>query len=70
MNKLKDTRVMLCNTLREIAIEKSITQCELSQKTGLTQCNISRILSGKYSPTIDSILKICSALNVTILIKK
>ena len=48
--------------LKKAREEKGITQKELSEKTGLTQSNISNIEKGVSKPTIDSLKKIADAL--------
>lgn len=67
-NKLnpESTRKSLLQSISETAKEKGITQEMLSEKTGFCQSNISRILAGKYPPTLDSFLKLCEAVGVKI----
>ncbi len=45
-------------------LEKSLTQIELVQRTGIPQSNISNIEKGKQDLTVSTLLKICHALEV------
>lgn len=47
----------------------NITQKQLSKKTGISQCDISRIEGGVANPTIDTIAKILEAMNLEIKIQ-
>ena len=55
---------MLCRYLGDKAKEKGISEVELSQITGFTENNISRMLSGKYSPSLDNFLRLAEAVGV------
>ena len=47
-------------------IETNLTQKELAQKTGIRQSNISRIETGKSSPTIATLQQIASGVGKTL----
>lgn len=38
----------------------------LANKAGLAQSTLSYIISGKNSPTVDTIIKVCAAFNITV----
>lgn len=38
----------------------------LAEKAGLTQANLSNIVNGKASPSLDTLVKIAAALNVPV----
>ncbi|MFR0679050.1 helix-turn-helix domain-containing protein [Dysgonomonas mossii] len=38
----------------------------LAEKAGLTQANLSNIVNGKASPSLDTLIKIATALNVPV----
>ena len=57
-------RLMLCKYLAQVAREKGITQEMISEKTGFTQPNVSRMLQGKYSPSLDNFMKIAESVGV------
>ena len=40
-------------------------QSDLAEKSGLTQAAISQLLSGKREPSLETLLKICTALKTT-----
>ena len=50
--------------IKELLTEKRITSKTLSQRTGITEMGISNMITGKSSPTAESIMKIASALGV------
>jgi|LakMenEpi03Aug12_release.lakeMendotaPanAssembly.Ray.scaffolds.fasta_scaffold3284093_1 transcriptional regulator with XRE-family HTH domain len=68
IDKIQIARKMLLDYLKEQIALKGITQDQLSQITGFTQSNISRMLSSKYSPSLDNFLKLCEAANVYVFI--
>ena len=57
----------ILNEIRESIIEirksANISQKELSQKTGITQANISKIENGRYIPSIPVLKRIADGLN-------
>jgi len=57
-------RQMLVEFVKQTAIDRGVTQSKIAQRTGLKQSNIARVLSGKYSPTLDTFLKIAGALDL------
>lgn len=59
-------RKMLIEFVKQSAIERGITQAEIAALTGLKQSNIARVLSSRYSPTLDTFLKIAGALDLHI----
>ncbi|HOI86144.1 MAG TPA: helix-turn-helix transcriptional regulator [Acholeplasmataceae bacterium] len=52
--------------LREVRGKKGVTQADLSEKTGITQQQISRYETGSRVPTIDAAARIAEALSVTL----
>ncbi|HAN19600.1 MAG: hypothetical protein A2X13_14830 [Bacteroidetes bacterium GWC2_33_15] len=61
--KYKEARRMLCQYLRKLAAEKGITHAEIAEKTGFSANNVSRMLMGRYPPTLDSFIKLAEAVN-------
>lgn len=49
-------------------ISKSITQKELSLKTGISQADLSRIETGNANPSLKTLKRIAKALNCTLMI--
>lgn len=47
--------------LAQLIDSRHITQNQLAERTGLLQSNISRVLSGKYPPTLDMLTSIANA---------
>lgn len=50
--------------LRQIREKAQISQLELSQRSGVSQNMITYIETGKRTPTLRTLLKLCKALNV------
>lgn len=50
--------------IREIRIEKEITQMELARKAEMSQSYLSELEHNKKSPTLRELCKIAEALNV------
>lgn len=47
-----------------LRVRKKITQAELSARSGVSQANLSKIENGTQDPTVSTLLKICSALEI------
>ena len=45
---------------------KGITQTELARRTGISQPNITRFESGKYNPSLDMMVRIATALEMSL----
>lgn len=52
--------------IKEICSEKGITQKELAAKVELSSTSLSQIVTGKQKPSLDTLEKIASALDVGI----
>lgn len=55
---------IIISTVKEICRIKGITQEQLAEKSGLTQPQISRILSLKQDPLLSTFLRLCRAVDV------
>jgi transcriptional regulator with XRE-family HTH domain len=53
--------------IKEIRLQKKITQTEIAYRCGFDKSNFNTIESGKRNPTITSLLKIAKALDVSII---
>jgi transcriptional regulator with XRE-family HTH domain len=62
--KYKEARRMLLEYLRKVARDKNITHKEISDKTGFTPNNVSRMLMGRYPPTLDNFLRLAESCDV------
>ena len=63
-NDFKYQSAVVMRLLYNIAQAKGITQAEIAEKTGLDRANVSRIFSGRYSPSLNNVLKIADAIGV------
>lgn len=52
--------------IKEILSQKGMTLKELSRLSGITQSNLSNYLNGNISPTLDTLIKIATHLEVDI----
>lgn len=57
---------MLCETLRDLLVEKDLSQADLSRATGIPTSLISNYLSGKKSPSLTNSILLANALHVTL----
>ena len=66
--KIVEARKMLCSYIGQIARAKGLTTYKLAEMTGFKQPNIQRMLSGKYSPTLDNFMILCEAIDTYVFI--
>ena len=52
--------------LRQILKERRITIGQLSEISGISQANLSNYMTGKVSPTLDTLNRIAKSLNIDI----
>lgn len=55
-------KIKFCNHIRELRIQKGLSQTELAKLSGTTQNTISSLETGQYSPTAYLSGLICRAL--------
>ncbi len=53
--------------LKEILAQRGITLKEFAQSSGISQSNLSNYLNGNISPTLDTLKKIATNLNVDVI---
>jgi transcriptional regulator with XRE-family HTH domain len=61
---MEDTRVLLGARIKEIRKDKQFSQEQLSEMVGISPKHLSRIEMGKGYPSIDTLEKIGTCLNV------
>lgn len=59
--KIETARKMLLDHVREVAEANGLSQQDLADKAGFERANVSRMLSGKFPPTLDNFIKLCEA---------
>lgn len=52
--------------IKEFMSERNVTSAWLANKVGISKVAVSNIVTGKSSPSLDNIIKIADALNVSI----
>jgi len=63
-NKYLQARLTLCLYLKSEAETKGITQQQIADKCGWHQQTVQRMLSGKFSPSLDNFIKLADAIGV------
>ena len=56
---------LVANQLRKLRIEAEMSQDNLAQLAGIDRKTINRIENGHFSPTLDTITRVCIVLNIT-----
>ena len=59
--------IALGKRIKELCLQKKISQTEIAYRCGFDKSNYNTIESGKRNPTIISLLKIAKALNVSLI---
>jgi transcriptional regulator with XRE-family HTH domain len=59
-----DTRMVICDRLRELREIKNLSQGDIEKRTGLLRCYISRVENGHTVPAIETLEKFARALEV------
>ena len=63
-NSDKEYLILLGNHIRQIRLSKKISQTEIAYRCGFDKSNYNTIEAGKRNPTIITLIKIASALEV------
>ena len=61
-----DIKYQIANIIYFARLQQDISQSKLSSLTGIPQCDISRIEGGIANPTVDTLSKIFSVLNINV----
>ena len=61
---------MIGERIREIRKRKGITLLDIEAKTGIGNGYLSRLERGQYSPSIDTVERICAAIGAAIKIEE
>jgi transcriptional regulator with XRE-family HTH domain len=52
------------NTIRELRLERSMSQGDIEKRTGLLRCYLSRVENGHTIPSLETLKKIAGALEI------
>lgn len=63
---MNETRKRIGEKLKTLRTEQNLSVRQLAEKTGVNISNISRIETGKISPTVDVLDRLAKALGTTI----
>ena len=66
MEKDYEARKRIGERIRQLRMERGMSQIELAEKTGLVQPHIPRIEQGRYSVGFDTLQAIAKALGCTV----
>lgn len=58
------TSVIIGDRLRELRMEKNISQGDIEKRTGLLRCYISRVENGHTAPSVETLEKLARALQI------
>lgn len=64
--KTAQVRMRLCKALKRARTSKEMSQMELSAESGVARSNIARIEGGNLNTGLDTIIKLCKALDCSI----
>ena len=65
----KQTRLDVIGKYKACRKSKGITQTELARRTGISQPNITRFESGNYNPSLEMMVRMAAALDMTLNVK-
>lgn len=69
-NNYHKQRIALCHRLADLAKERNLTHEYIAEKAGFERSNVTRMLSGKYSPSLDNLIKLTDVIGFDIAIVK
>lgn len=55
---------IFCKNLRQLRVDRGVTQVEMADRLGITQATYSRIEAGKSTPDLPALENIAAALEV------
>ena len=61
---VKDMRLRLAEKLYELRLKNDLSQARLAELAGVDRKTINRIENGHFSPALDTIVRLCTALGV------
>lgn len=64
MSVISEQETLVLKRLKQVRDEAKLSQLELSYKSGVSQNMITYIETGKRTPTLTTLLKLCNALNI------
>lgn len=65
-NETAQVRMHLCKALKRARTGKEMSQMALSEKSGVARSNIARIEGGNLNTGLDTIIKLCDALDCSL----
>ncbi len=62
--KVPSARMNIGDTIRNFRLQKGMSQGDIEKRTGLLRCYLSRVENGHTIPSLDTLAKIASAMEV------
>src|SRR5581483_2135312 len=62
--KVPSARMNIGDTIRNFRLQKGMSQGDIEKRTGLLRCYLSRVENGHTIPSLDTLVKIASAMEV------
>ncbi len=56
----------VCNKIKDVRIQKGITQFDLATDIGIDDSSLRRVENGRTSPTLKTLFKIACALHIKV----
>ncbi len=66
LNNVEDISIKFCSNVKNIRIKQNLTQSQLAYEAGIPTNQIGRIERNEISPSLNTIIKICNALDISI----
>ncbi len=63
--KISTQQELVAKQLRKLRIDAEMSQDNLAQLAGIDRKTINRIENGHFSPTLDTITRVCFLFNIT-----
>jgi len=61
--KYKELRNRLLSYIKNFAQKNGITQEKIAERTGFSSNNVSRMLQGRYTPTLDNFIRLAESID-------
>jgi transcriptional regulator with XRE-family HTH domain len=61
---MKTTRMNIGETIRNLRLQKGMSQGDIEKRTGLLRCYLSRVENGHTVPSLETLAKIANSLEI------
>lgn len=67
--QIEAARKKILQQISDHMVAHNITQEDAANKSGFVQSNVSRMLAGKFSPSLDNLITLCDAVGMKVEVK-